>query len=250
MHLGHFFPRQIFFRGLGLILYRKQTTRNPTQPNSPQTPYYLVYNMTGNKVHVRTMISISNVIVFPVRFVLYTALHIRLQPIPRRTTYACIMCKMYFFAYCWQPFLFRPRVFPRALGFGVRRGPECILRHKFAPRTGSVAHVLGVESRASWVIFTGLRSATPSRQGPWKPHNFSFSVCCCCYHTVLQLSSSLRCGSHDTIAIAHQALPFVTATDGASVCAYVMFPVVLPNRYEDIIPRAGQLLACGLRRRT
>ena len=36
--LGHFFPQQIFFRGLGLVLYRKQTTRNPTQPNSPQTP--------------------------------------------------------------------------------------------------------------------------------------------------------------------------------------------------------------------
>ena len=26
------------FRGLGLILYRKQTTRNPTQPIYPQTP--------------------------------------------------------------------------------------------------------------------------------------------------------------------------------------------------------------------
>ena len=31
-HLGHFSPRQIVFRGLGLVLYRKQTTRNPTQP--------------------------------------------------------------------------------------------------------------------------------------------------------------------------------------------------------------------------
>ena len=30
-HLGHFFPQQIFYRGLGLILYRKQTTRNPTK---------------------------------------------------------------------------------------------------------------------------------------------------------------------------------------------------------------------------
>ena len=37
-----FFPQQIPFRGLGLILYinRKQTTRNPTQPNPPQTPYF------------------------------------------------------------------------------------------------------------------------------------------------------------------------------------------------------------------
>ena len=27
-----------FVRGLGLVLYRKQTTRNPTQPNYSQTP--------------------------------------------------------------------------------------------------------------------------------------------------------------------------------------------------------------------
>ena len=39
-HMGHFFPQQIVFRGLGLALYRKQTTRNLTQPNSPRTPYY------------------------------------------------------------------------------------------------------------------------------------------------------------------------------------------------------------------
>ena len=38
-HLGHFFPQQMIFRELGLILYRKQTRRNPTRPNSPQTPY-------------------------------------------------------------------------------------------------------------------------------------------------------------------------------------------------------------------
>ena len=37
-HLGHFLPQQIVFRGLGLVLYRKQT-RNLTQPSSPQTPY-------------------------------------------------------------------------------------------------------------------------------------------------------------------------------------------------------------------
>ena len=35
-----FFPQQIIFRGLGLVLYRKQTTRNLTQSNSPQTPYH------------------------------------------------------------------------------------------------------------------------------------------------------------------------------------------------------------------
>ena len=37
-HLIHFFPQQLFFRGLGLVLYGKQTTRNPTHPDYPQTP--------------------------------------------------------------------------------------------------------------------------------------------------------------------------------------------------------------------
>ena len=36
--MGHFFAHQIFFRVLGLVLYSKQTTRNLTQPNSPQHP--------------------------------------------------------------------------------------------------------------------------------------------------------------------------------------------------------------------
>ena len=35
-----FFPRQIFFRGLGLILYRKQSKINSTLPIFPQTPYF------------------------------------------------------------------------------------------------------------------------------------------------------------------------------------------------------------------
>ena len=39
-HLGPFFPQQIIFDGLALILYRKQNTRTPAQPNSLQIPYY------------------------------------------------------------------------------------------------------------------------------------------------------------------------------------------------------------------
>ena len=38
--LGNFFPQQIVFGELGLVLCRKQTTRNVTQPDSPQTRYY------------------------------------------------------------------------------------------------------------------------------------------------------------------------------------------------------------------
>ena len=47
----------------------------------------------------------------------------------------------------------------------------------------------------------------------------------------LKLPSSLLCGSHGTTAFAHLALPFVTATDGASVCTYVaMFAIDLQYR--------------------
>ena len=38
-NLSHYFPQQIIFLELGLILYGKQTTRNRTQQTSPQTPY-------------------------------------------------------------------------------------------------------------------------------------------------------------------------------------------------------------------
>ena len=37
---GRLFVTAFLFRGLGLILYRKQTTRNPTQPNSPQMLFF------------------------------------------------------------------------------------------------------------------------------------------------------------------------------------------------------------------
>ena len=39
-HFGSLFHHsKSFSRGLGLVLCRKQTTKNPTQPNSPQTPW-------------------------------------------------------------------------------------------------------------------------------------------------------------------------------------------------------------------
>ena len=36
--LGHIFPQRVIFRGLGLILRRKQTTITPTQPDCLPTP--------------------------------------------------------------------------------------------------------------------------------------------------------------------------------------------------------------------
>ena len=41
-----------------------------------------------------------------------------------------------------------------------------------------------------------------------------------CITPSLKLASSLLCGSHGTTAVAHEALPFVTATDGASAVSY------------------------------
>ena len=51
---GPLFPcEQIIFRGLGLILYWKQTTRNPTPPNSPQnTLPYIIHII--HIIHIRT----------------------------------------------------------------------------------------------------------------------------------------------------------------------------------------------------
>ena len=121
----------------------------------------------------------------------------------------------------WQAVLFRPQALSRALGFEARRRAACTLRCKLGPRTGFVAHAMGVRSCASWLTFTGLLSSTPSRPGTWKPHNSSNSLCCCCIAPSLQLSSPLLCGSHGTTAVAYQTLLFVTTTDGASVCACV-----------------------------
>ena len=142
----------------------------------------------------------------------------------------------------------RPRVVSRALRCGASRGPACTPRRKRGSRPGSVARALGVQSRTIWQVVMGSCSATPDRSGPWKPHVFLFFFFA--LSSQLQpsitpshkLSSSLLCDSHGTSAVAHQALPVVTATDGASlsvrVCA--MFPVALRIKNEDVISRAGQ----------
>ena len=60
-----------------------------------------------------------------------------------------------------------------------------------------------------------------------------------CITPSLKLSRYLLCGSHGSTAVVHQALPFATATGGASVCVrvYVMFSVDLGNRNEHIMSR-------------
>ena len=55
-----------------------------------------------------------------------------------------------------------------------------------------------------------------------------------CITPSLQLSSSLLCDSPRTTAVAHQALPFVTATDGASACACVHVLCFLRGRTRNL----------------
>ena len=87
------------------------------------------------------------------------------------------------------------------------------------PRPGSVARALGVQTRANSQEIMGSLSAEPERRKTF----FLVSCLLLLYHTCItpsfKLSSSLLCGSHGATAVAHQALPFVTATDGASECA-------------------------------
>ena len=62
-------------------------------------------------------------------------------------------------------------------------------------------------------------------------------LCRICITPSLQLSSSLLCDSHGATAVAHQALPFSTATDDASACAgeHAMFSVFGGNRNEHAV---------------
>ena len=53
--------------------------------------------------------------------------------------------------------------------FLLRGTQERTLRRTLGPRPGSVARALGVQSRASWLVFKGLCSAPSSRAGSWKP---------------------------------------------------------------------------------
>ena len=80
-----------------------------------------------------------------------------------RTTTAPIMCvrtKFIIFAHC-HAFLFRPRIFSRALGCWAHRGSACTQRRKFGPRLGSVARALGIQSRGGLALVAGSLSAEP-----------------------------------------------------------------------------------------
>ena len=50
-----FSPQQLVFRAVGLVLYRKQTTRDLTQSNSPQTPHCFLRHPTMCSMSTSTL---------------------------------------------------------------------------------------------------------------------------------------------------------------------------------------------------
>ena len=96
------------------------------------------------------------------------------------------------------------------------------------------------------LFFTGLRSSTRSRPGPWKLHIFKLFVLLLLSHR----PSSSQAFYFVAATVKQQSYTkfffLVTTTDRASVHARVwaMFLVVLRNVDEDRISRPGQLLAC------
>ena len=54
-HLGHFLPQQTILRGLGLILNRKKTTKNPTQPNYTKLHAVTVLDATWVAVDISAL---------------------------------------------------------------------------------------------------------------------------------------------------------------------------------------------------
>ena len=79
---------------------------------------------------------------------------------------ALCVCMKCAFLHIGQLFLLLPWAVTRSLGCGSRRGPACTPRRKYGSRPGTVAHALGVQSRAIWQAMTGSLSGQP---GVWKP---------------------------------------------------------------------------------
>ena len=75
-------------------------------------------------------------------------------------------------------FLWRPWIFPHALGCGARRGPTCTPRGKFGSRAGSGARALGVQNREIWQVISGLIFAElESSMTMENPHVNFFRFC-------------------------------------------------------------------------
>lgn len=93
------------------------------------------------------------------------------------------------------------------------------IQRRFGSRPSAMACAAGVQNRASWLRFKGIRPASPSKARRWKPtQNASriqprpalFTLWQPRYNTSRASSSSL-CDGHGTL-VAVQALYFVAAT--------------------------------------
>ena len=148
-----------------------------------------------------------------------------------RPKYMCICIKCTFFAH-WPAFSPLATEYSRALGCGARRGPPVHFPQLRAPdglRRARSGRSKSRELASNQGI--DFRLAVPRRT--WETPRFNIFA-----H---RPSSSLLGGSHGTTAVAHQALPFMTAWTVhlcVRVCAAMVFvPVDLGNRNEHTFPR-------------
>ena len=77
---------------------------------------------------------------------------------------------MCFFLAHRQFYLFRPRVFSRALGSGARRQLAQTPRRKCGPWPRSVARALGINGRENWRVTTGGHSERLEPSRPMQTH--------------------------------------------------------------------------------
>ena len=133
-----------------------------------------------------------------------------------------LLCIKLTFFQGYNSFIILPRVFSRALGCGARRGPACTPWCKCGSRPGSVARALGVQSRDRF-------PTSSSQPGPFKPqmlYLFYFSPLSAAVFEVPQQPSKARQPRYNS-----RAIPFVTATNGASACGFVSVRVC-PSLFE------------------
>ena len=115
---------------------------------------------------------------------------------------------------------------------GHAGGATCTPRRKCESRPGSVARVLGVQSRTIRKVVMGSISASPSLAGQWKAHN-SMLFPLLLYHVCITPSLKLSTLWHPRYYSSRtSSSSFVTATDDASVCACLCHFFCRPPKEE------------------
>ena len=117
--------------------------------------------------------------------------HCRVKQSDRCTHLAILLCKKLTALHVAELFLFRPRIFSRALGRGSRGGGACTPRCKCGSRPDSVARALGVQSREIWQVTTESLSDQPEPSRSIETPRFSyFSLSALCQVLVSHRPSS------------------------------------------------------------